>query len=151
MTKLRAVLDTNVVIAAHLSSNPRSPTQELIRRWRAGEFAQIYSDATLAELHEKLIAKGIESQSADKYIADLLLLGEWTRVDQNDVLPVIVDDPDDDWILACAVKGQVDYLVTYDPHLLKLGDKHKGVHICDGLHFLYVVRGDTPSSENKSK
>lgn len=149
MTDPRAVLDTNVVIAAHLSSNPRSPTRELIRRWRAGEFVQVYSDTTLAELHEKLIAKGIESSSIDEYIADLLLLGEWTRVNQSDVLPVIENDPDDDWILACAVRGQVDYLVTYDPHLLKLGDKYKEVHICDGLHFLYVVRGDTPPDKNE--
>jgi len=41
---LRAVLDTNVPIAAHLSRNPRSPTIELIDRWRAGEFVQLYSD-----------------------------------------------------------------------------------------------------------
>lgn len=47
---IRAVLDTNVLIAAHLSRNLHSPTVELLQRWRAGEFIQFYSDDTLTEL-----------------------------------------------------------------------------------------------------
>lgn len=38
--ELRAVLDTNVPIAAHLSRNPHSPTIELLARWRGGQFVQ---------------------------------------------------------------------------------------------------------------
>ena len=144
MTDLRAVLDTNVVIAAHLSKNPRSPTRELIRRWRQGEFIQLYSAETLVELREKLVAKDVEAQSASEYVADLLLAGERVEVTKDDVKPVVAADPDDDLILACAVKGRADYLVTYDPHLLTLGDEYEGVRICDGLHFLYAVRGDVP-------
>ena len=30
------------------------------------------------------------------------------------------DDPDDDRVLECAVKGNADYIVTGDRHLLKL-------------------------------
>jgi hypothetical protein len=41
---IRAVLDTNVPIAAHLSRNPHSPTVELLGRWRAGQFLQLYSE-----------------------------------------------------------------------------------------------------------
>lgn len=36
--RLRAVLDTNVVLAALKSKNPHSPTAELVQRWEAGEF-----------------------------------------------------------------------------------------------------------------
>ncbi len=36
---LRAVLDTNVVLAAKLSGHPQSPNAEIITRWLAGEFA----------------------------------------------------------------------------------------------------------------
>lgn len=142
---LRAVLDTNVVLAAHLTDNPRSPTAELIVRWRCGEFVQLYSTATLAELREKLAAKQVDIRIVERYVADLAILGERVEVTEDDVKPVIGDDPDDDLILACAVKGKADYLVTYDPHLLALGDEHEGVCICDGLHFLYAVRGDVPS------
>jgi predicted nucleic acid-binding protein len=33
---------------------------------------------------------------------------------------VIIDDPDDDAVLACAVAGKVDLVVSGDPHLVKL-------------------------------
>lgn len=145
MTDLRAVLDTNVVVAAHLSKSARSPTRELLRRWRQGEFVVLYSDDVLVELREKLADKGVDAQSADEYIIDLLFLGERVEVTDQDFKPVVAADPDDDLILACAVRGRADYLVTYDPHLLALGNEYAGVRICDGLHFLYVVRGDVPS------
>ena len=35
---LRAVLDTNVVLAAKRSVHPQSPNAEIITRWMAGEF-----------------------------------------------------------------------------------------------------------------
>ncbi|MEA3459411.1 MAG: hypothetical protein U9R11_01835 [Chloroflexota bacterium] len=38
--------------------------------------------------------------------------------------------------------GRADYLVTYDPHFDCLGGEYRGFKIVDGLHFLYVVRGD---------
>ena len=34
--------------------------------------------------------------------------------------PTIIDDPDDDAVLACAVAAEADYMVSGDPHLLKL-------------------------------
>lgn len=144
---LRAVLDTNVPIAAHLSRNPRSPTIELIDRWRAGEFIQLYSDDTLAELQEKFIARQIAPDVAAQYVADLLRLGEYVDVAVEDVKPVITADPDDDLILACAVVGGGTHIVTYDPHFNVLGEAYQGIRILDGLHFLYAVRGDRPPEE----
>ena len=141
---IRAVLGTNVPIAAHLSRNPRSPTIELIDRWRAGEFIQLYSDDMLAELQEKFTARKIAPDIAAQYIADLVRLGEYVEVRPEDIKPVITADPDDDRILACAVVGGATHLVTYDPHFDILGGTYQGIQILDGLHFLYVVRGDKP-------
>ena len=143
-TPPRVVLDTNVVIAAHLTQNPQSPTLELLDCWRAGEFVQLYSDDTLAELQEKFLAKGILSDATDEYIADLLRLGEHVNVAPGDG-PVLTADPDDDLILACAAIGRADYIVTYDPHFDVLAGTYQGIPILDGLHFLYVVRGDRPT------
>jgi putative PIN family toxin of toxin-antitoxin system len=144
---IRAVLDTNVPIAAHLSRNPRSPTIELIDRWRAGEFIQLYSDDMLAELQEKFIARQVAPDIAAQYIADLVRLGEYVEVSPEDIKPVITADPDDDLILACAVVGSATHIVTYDPHFDVLGGKYQGIQILDGLHFLYVVRGDKPPGQ----
>jgi predicted nucleic acid-binding protein len=57
---------------------------------------------------------------------------------------VIEADLDDDMVLACAVVGQASHLVTYDLHFAPLGDVYRGVRLIDGLHFLYLVRGDQP-------
>ncbi len=71
---------------------------------------------------------------------------DWSgiRIHVSHVAPVIEADPEDDKVIACATAGRADYLVTYDPHFLPLGEEYQGVRMVDGLHFLYVVRGDTP-------
>jgi len=69
-------------------------------------------------------------------------LGEHVVVTPEDVMSVIPADPDDDLIIACAVVGKATHLVTYDPHYDVLGGEYRGVKIVDGLHFLYLIRGD---------
>ncbi|MCB0204891.1 MAG: PIN domain-containing protein [Anaerolineae bacterium] len=141
---LRAVLDTNAPIAAHLSRNPRSPTIELLARWRAGEFTQLYSDDMLVELIEKFQARRIASEACDIYLADLITLGEYVNVSSEQIPDAIVSDPDDNVILACALVGRATHIVTYDLHFNDCGGIYQGICILDGLHFLYVVRGDQP-------
>lgn len=51
---LRAVLDTNVLLAARLSSHPASPNLEVFDRWQRDEFRFLYSLDTLTEYAEKL-------------------------------------------------------------------------------------------------
>jgi len=142
--ELRAVLDTNVPIAAHLSRNPRSPTIELLEQWRSGQFVQLYSDDMLVELAEKFQARKIAADASDRYLADLLTLGEFVIVAPEQIPDVIEADPDDNAILACAYVGRASHIVTYDPHFDVLGGAYQGIPILDGLHFLYVVRGDRP-------
>jgi putative PIN family toxin of toxin-antitoxin system len=139
--KLRAVLDTNVPIAAHLSRNPDSPTVELLRRWKDKEFVQLYSDGTLDELNRKFAEKKIDPQIAAEYIAHLIESGIYVEIDPGDIEPVIPADPDDDLIVACAVVGGATHIVTYDPHFKVLGEEHKGIEVVDGLTFLQRVRG----------
>ena len=139
---LRAVLDTNVPIAAHLSRSPRSPTVELLERWRRGQFTQLYSDDMLVELIEKFQTRRITPDTSDRYLADLIALGEHVIVVLGQVPDVIEADPDDNAILACAFVGRATHIVTYDPHFDVLGGAYEGIPILDGLHFLYAVRGD---------
>ena len=138
----RAVLDTNVPIAAHLSRNAHSPTIELLERWRSRQFTQLYSDDMLVELVEKFRARKIAPSASDRYLADLLMLGEFVIVAAEQIPDVIAADPDDNAILACAFVGRASHIVTYDPHFDVLGGAYQGIPILDGLHFLYVVRGD---------
>lgn len=145
--RLRAVLDTNVILAALLSRNPRSPTLEILRRWRRGEFDLLYCSDLLVEYQEKLAEKGIREARTEWFLQSLFDKGVLVRLAPGDVLPRVPDDPDDDVVLACALVGGATHLVTYDPHLLSLDDEYEALHILDGLHFLYALRGDQPSSE----
>lgn len=138
----RAVLDTNIIIAALKSKNPDSPNLELLKRFQLGEFRLLYSDDLFLEYQEKFIARKIDTELALRFLAELFVSGEQVKVTPEQVKQVVMDDPDDDLVVACAVAGNATHLVTYDPHLLKLGTSIEGIVILDGLHFLYAVRGD---------
>ena len=142
MKRIRAVFDTNVYVAAYLSKNLRSPNKELFRRWRDGEFVLLISDAILKEVIGKFNQIGIEQALTVELIAFILADADYVTVSADQIHSVIADDPDDDQVLACAVAGKADYLVTYDPHFDCLGGEYQGIHVLDTLHFLYVVRGD---------
>ncbi len=145
MTKrLRAVFDTNVFVSAFLSRSPTSPTQELIRRWQADEFTLLVCDGLIEEIAEKLIEKGIDQGHVIEFLTLLERLAEWVDVPTEAIRPVVVKDPDDDVILACAIVGQADYLVSYDPHFSPLGETYRGIKITKALPFLWAVRGDRP-------
>jgi uncharacterized protein len=143
--RLRAVFDTNVFVSAALSRNPTSPTRELLRRWLADEFVLVVSQALTAEVIEKLLQHQIGVEQITELIANLERLGEWAQVPAQDIPAVIAADPDDDLILACAVMGEADYLVTYDPHFDVLNGEYRGVKITKALPFLWAVRGDRPA------
>jgi uncharacterized protein len=150
MRKIRAVFDTNVYVAAYLSKNLRSPNKELFRRWRDGEFVLLVSDAILHEVIEKFNQIGVDQALTIELIAFILAEATHVTVSADQIQSVIAGDPDDDRVLACAVVGQADYLVTYDPHFDCLGGEYQGIRVLDGLHFLYVVRGDKrPSAKRK--
>ncbi len=142
--KLRAVLDTNVVVAAFLSKSPTSPTAEIIRRWRRDEFKLLYSWHIREEYAEKLLDRKADPLQAAAFLGDVDQKGICVALSPADVLPLILADPDDDIVLACAIVGRATHLVTYDPHIHALGEAYQGVRILDGLHFLYVVRGGAP-------
>ena len=45
-----------------------------------------------------------------------------------------------DAILACAVIGMADYLITYDPHFDVLAGTYHGIKIVKALPFLWTLR-----------
>ncbi|MCF7993431.1 MAG: hypothetical protein K9L88_01135 [Chromatiaceae bacterium] len=56
-------------------------------------------------------------------------------------VPVVVpDDPDDDAIVAAAVTGRADLIVSGDRHLLTLKE-HQGIAIVRPRDFLRIVAG----------
>jgi uncharacterized protein len=140
--RLRAVLDTNVFVSAFLSRSPSSPTREIFQRWEAGEFDLLISDSLFEEISEKLLAAQVEPQRILAFLTLLDRLAEWVEVPEEAIRPVVLQDPEDDPILACAVVGGADYLVTYDAHFDSLKGSYGSVKITKALPFLWALRGD---------
>ena len=147
---MRAVLDTNVFVSALLSRSPTSPTQELIRRWEADEFTLLISDVLLEEVAEKLDAHGISQERIVELLTLMDRLAERVIVPDEAVTPVIEADPTDDPILACAVVGEADCLISYDAHFDVLEGEYQGIKITRALPFLRAVRGNSPPDEPKA-
>ena len=137
--RLRAVLDTNVFVSAALSKNPRSPTREAIERWRRGEFLLLVCTLLAEEIVEKLIEYSIGADVIENLVDLLARLAEWVEIPPEKV-EALLSDPDDDVVVACAVIGKANFLVTYDPHFDSLGGEYRGVKILKAIPFLEILR-----------
>lgn len=136
---LRAVLDTNVVLAAKRSVHPQSPNAEIITRWMAGEFVWLVSDDVVTEYTEKLLEKGIDPLKVEHFVADLLQYGEEVsiRFFHFQHYPV---DMDDVAFLLVAINGAATHVVTYDEHLKDVGVFYPEFITCGPVAFLADLR-----------
>lgn len=70
-------------------------------------------------------------------------------IDIRVVVSGIATHPEDDLILATAVSGAVDYLVTGDKGLLAVG-RHRGVTLLTARGFLEVLDAVGPRTDQPS-
>jgi putative PIN family toxin of toxin-antitoxin system len=114
---IRVVFDTNVYISALMFGGLPGSLFDLAF---LQSFILVISPALMDELDEKLRLK-FEVSAEDAAIVRAKLESNAEIVMPDVVLDVIEDDPDDNRVLECAVKGSANYIVTGDRHLLKLG------------------------------
>jgi uncharacterized protein len=136
---VRAVLDTNVFVSAALSKNPTSPTREILERWLQGQFILVICTPLMEEIAEKLLDHNIEENLIGSLVERLTELAEWVEVPLEKI-ENLLPDPDDNVIVACAVEGKVDSLVTYDPHFDPLSGEHQAIRILKAIPFLEALR-----------
>ena len=136
---LRAVLDTNVVLAAKRSSHPESPNAEIIARWMSGEFVWLISDDVLNEYADKLLAKGIDPIKVESFVADLLEFGEEITIRFFHFRHYPINADDIAFLLA-ALNGAATHLVSYDKHLQDVGLFYPEFSTCEPVEFLSDLR-----------
>jgi putative PIN family toxin of toxin-antitoxin system len=137
--KIRAVLDTNVFVSAALSKNANSPTREVLDRWKRGEFMLLICTSLAEEVVEKLLDHRVDSEKVGRLVETLANWAEWVEVPPAKI-ESLLSDPDDNVIVACAVEGGANYLVTYDPHFDSLQGDYRGIKIVKAIPFLEVLR-----------
>lgn len=136
---LRAVLDTNVVLAADRATNPLSPNKEILSRWANREFTWLVTADIAAEYAEKLLEKGNAPEPVEAFITRLFLLTELVEIRFFHFRHYPVDS-DDTIFLLSAINGAAPHLVTYDRHLSDLDVFYDEFMICKPKEFLSALR-----------
>jgi len=137
---LRAVLDTNVLLAAARSNHATSPTAEILDRWQSHEFELLVSLDTLSEYAEKLLSHGVSASEVEAFLTTLAVHAKLVTVAFFHFRHYPVD-PDDVMFLLCAINGRATHLVSYDNHLRSLSSFYESeLKICEPLEFLAECR-----------
>lgn len=120
---LRIVLDTNVLVSSLLA--PKSATAAVLDAWREHRYLLVTSPALISELRHTLSYPRIRHKYplVDEEIEQLITALRTDAIlvpgDAN-VRGSVVDDPADEIVLACALDGAADLIVSGDRHLLEL-------------------------------
>jgi putative PIN family toxin of toxin-antitoxin system len=118
---VRAVVDTNVLLAALLW---RGPPHGLLQHARSGALTLLSSPALLAELTEVLSRAKFDAillRTATSREHELAQLRRLAEVMEPPPLPQpVCRDPDDDKVLALAIAARAELIVSGDNDLLVL-------------------------------
>jgi putative PIN family toxin of toxin-antitoxin system len=122
---IRALLDTNVLVSAAIKPDGK-PSQ--ILQQAGARFELLCTEYILAELEDVLARPHIQKkyrelvspERREQFLALLRGLADLVEV-QTELS--VVPDREDNVVLAGAVDGAADYLVTGDPHLLEVKEQ----------------------------
>lgn len=124
--RLKVILDTNLLLSSIII--PKGNPNKAIQAWKKDLYILLVSPQSLEELEDvasrkKFLDKYSNfSQSSGELIDALKLGAEMITPSFKEDLPIHSRDPDDDYLLASALGGNADYLVTGDEDLLILND-----------------------------
>jgi hypothetical protein len=135
---LRVVLDTNQFVSSLLVRHG-IPAQ-VIDAWQRREYLLVTSPALMAEVRATLDYPRIRRKYSitDERVERLITLLKQDALvvpGETNTSGAIPADPDDDKVLACAVDGIADLIVSGDRHLLDLGE-FQGIPIIAAHEFL---------------
>ena len=135
---MRVVLDANVLISGLLArKRPTTTLGCLISALEALKFRLVTSEVILAEVRRNaprlLAPAGASESDLRDYLRYLVDTSEIVEV--TDVVTGVASHREDDRILATAVLGEVEFLVTGDKQLLALNE-YRGVRIITPREFV---------------
>lgn len=109
MRMIRVVLDTNVVVSAHL--NDEGYERYVLDLALAGRIEIVISEEILAE-YEDVLCRPKFAISPKQIAKSLRLIRARGRIVKPRQEVTAASDPDDNCFLECAEAGRADYLVT---------------------------------------
>ena len=142
----RIVVDTNVIISSVLS--PGGKPDQIFKAVFDGQLQLILSHAILREtrrvfsyhkIQKLLDRRGVTTEDIEDFLIKLIkisiLIAPISRPD------IIKDDPADNAILATALDGQANFIVTGDQHLIALKE-YRGIPILAPAKLIEEIGGN---------
>lgn len=140
MTK--AVFDSTILVSAFLAKNGISG--ELLHQAKDGAFVLCLSEDILEETQRVLLEYSrirkryrYTDQSVINYIKGLRIATH--LITDIPEVNIVAEDPNDNMIIACALKVKAGYLISRDNHLLSLG-KYQTTKLISPEEFIKKLR-----------
>lgn len=121
---MRVFLDANILISYLLNPNGATPINVVVESAWAGAYTLIVAEPLFEELINKAtekpwLAQRIAQQDVQRLVDAVRIIAEIVPPIMEPI-PVVTRDPKDDYLVAYALIGQADFLVTGDDDLLVL-------------------------------
>jgi len=136
MKPVTVVADTNIIVSALLWGGNES---KIIGLAEEGKIKLLTSIALLDELKKVLMYErfDLDEKIVDDNVKYILTISK--VISPKLRLSVIREDPADDRVLGCALKGKAKYIVSGDKHLLRLKE-FRGIKIVRAREFLDAIK-----------
>lgn len=121
---MRVVIDTNIFVSSFFGGNPRN----IIRHWKDGNLTLCLSKEILDEYIDVLKRLGLDEE--DEYEELISLFAKGFNIIFTTKTPKIniVNDPDDDKFIECAVALKAKVVISGDKALTAIGE-YMGIEI----------------------
>ena len=145
----RVVIDTNVFVSSFFGGNPR----KIIDLWKTGKIILCLSRPIIDEYVDVLRRLGLQDEKELDELLSLFAQGFHVLFSaQTPKLNVVLEDPDDNKFIECAVALKAKLLVSGDKHLTGIKD-YMRIKIVTPKEFISLARnadkGFTSSDDHR--
>jgi putative PIN family toxin of toxin-antitoxin system len=109
---MRVVLDSNILFSALIS--PHGAPDAIYRAWRSTRFEVVTSQVQLDEIRRASRYPKLQGVLQPSKVGAMINNLQRALVLEHLSVEIEADDPDDSFLLAMALAGNADYLVTGD-------------------------------------
>jgi len=142
---MRALLDANIFISFLLMPNRESPIVKIVSAGIRGKYTLLLNAKLLEEFSQRVLSKPylsarISPAELQRLVEILFSVGE-VIPEIKSPIPAVTRDLKDDYLLAYAIVGQADFLVSGDQDLLVL-KKVKNCQMISPREFSEILLAD---------